>query len=122
MTGNVELDVIKIGYYNPVPKTNYYLTDCTCTLLKEENKIHIIDPLGSYSSKFLLEELEKRKINPMDISTVICTHGHSDHCGNLGLFPESKHIVGFDINIGEKYFENELSNGQIYQISRQIQV
>lgn len=38
-----------------------------------------------------------------DIQYVVCTHGHSDHCGNLNLFTHAIHVVGYDICRQDQY-------------------
>ena len=40
---------------------------------------------------------------------VVCTHGHSDHVGNLNLFADAKIIVSHDICKGDKYLDSELN-------------
>jgi len=39
-----------------------------------------------------------------DITHVVCSHGHSDHTGNLGLFPDAVLIVQYDISLGDAYY------------------
>lgn len=39
-----------------------------------------------------------------DITHVVCSHGHSDHVGNLGLFPDALLIVSYDICRGDTYY------------------
>ena len=52
---------------------------------------------------FLILGLEKVHLTPSDIQYCVCTHGHSDHCGNMNLFTEALHILGFDICKGDNY-------------------
>jgi glyoxylase-like metal-dependent hydrolase (beta-lactamase superfamily II) len=37
--------------------------------------------------------LQDKKVDPMEIQTVILTHLHYDHCGNNGLFPNARFFV-----------------------------
>jgi len=53
--------------------------------------------------------LSGRGLSCSDITHVVCSHGHSDHVGNLNLFPEALLIVSFDICRGDTYFENGLA-------------
>lgn len=41
--------------------------------------------------------LSKYSLNCDDITDVIITHGHSDHCGNLSLFQQAKIYMGNDV-------------------------
>jgi glyoxylase-like metal-dependent hydrolase (beta-lactamase superfamily II) len=47
-------------------------------------------------------------LNLKDINTVVCSHGHSDHVGNIGLFPHALLIVGNDVSFGDTYLDNNL--------------
>jgi len=47
-------------------------------------------------------------LNVTDVHVVVGTHGHSDHIGNIGLFPSSLIIVSCDICRGDIYYENDL--------------
>jgi len=47
-------------------------------------------------SKFVLEELEKAGLVPDDIDTVIYTHLHNDHAGNVTMFPNARTIFQKD--------------------------
>ena len=40
------------------------------------------------------------------IDFIIGTHVHSDHIGNLNLFPRATHIVCYDINKGNVYYQH----------------
>lgn len=33
----------------------------------------------------------------------MCTHGHSDHVGNLSMFDKAVHILSYDVCEGDKY-------------------
>lgn len=64
----------------------------------------------NYSYAFLLIlGLESNELNLSDVKTVVCSHGHSDHVGNIGLFPHAKIIVGYDICYSDIYEENQLN-------------
>ncbi|WAR28100.1 MBLC1-like protein, partial [Mya arenaria] len=56
-----------------------------------------------------------------DIAYVVCTHGHSDHVGNLNLFPGATFIVSVDISIGDSYIWHDFSMGA-YEIDKGVEV
>jgi len=58
---------------------------------------------------FYVLALNDQGLSCSDITHVVCSHGHSDHVGNLNLFPDALLIVGFDICHGDTYFENGLA-------------
>ena len=47
--------------------------------------------------------LSKHSCSPEKIQYVVCTHGHSDHVGNLNVFPGAIHIVSHDVCVGDQY-------------------
>lgn len=60
----------------------------------------------------LIHELKHFHVNPEDVNYVVCSHGHSDHVGNLNLFLHAQlHFVGSCMNHKNVYplhdFENE---------------
>ena len=52
--------------------------------------------------------LHKEDVAPTEVDTVVGTHGHSDHIGNLNLFPQATIIVSYDICRGDTYINNQL--------------
>ena len=60
--------------------------------------------------------------SPDDVTHVVGTHGHSDHIGNLSLFPGATFIVSYDICRGNRYFDNNLANGEAYSIAEGLRV
>ncbi|XP_009891491.1 PREDICTED: metallo-beta-lactamase domain-containing protein 1, partial [Charadrius vociferus] len=53
--------------------------------------------------------------SPKDVTHLICTHGHSDHVGNLNLFPLATLVVGYDLSRGTGcYVPNGLAKGWPY--------
>jgi len=43
-----------------------------------------------------------------DITHVVCSHGHSDHVGNINLFPAAMLIVSYDVCRGDTYYDSAL--------------
>lgn len=67
-------------------------------LLKLENKKILIDTSTKENRQELLQDLQKLKIKPEQINTIILTHKHWDHTGNLNLFPNSEVYSADNIN------------------------
>lgn len=80
----------------------------------------LVDTGGSWDRDFLQMKLKEKDLEPADISFVIGTHGHSDHVGNLNLFPSATMIVGYDVNQGDRYLPNKLAEGQAYSIDEYV--
>lgn len=51
-------------------------------------------------------------LEPSQIDYAICTHGHSDHVGNLNLFLNAVHIVGSTVSKENKFFNHDFSKGE----------
>ena len=60
-------------------------------------------PIFAERDEFLDAQLSKIGLTPSDISLVIVSHMHSDHCGGLQFFSNTK--AGRKIYVGKKEFE-----------------
>ncbi|KAL2079736.1 hypothetical protein ACEWY4_025480 [Coilia grayii] len=114
------ISVLKEGYCLSQPD-GCTRADGTISLLTGPKTI-LVDTGGPWDREFLLAQLETRGLKPKDVSVVVGTHGHSDHVGNLGLFPDSLMVVGCDISQGDLYLPNELAEGQPYTIDDHVSV
>lgn len=81
-----------------------------------------MDTGGPWDRDFLLMKLKERGLEPGDINFVVGTHGHSDHVGNLSLFPKAIIIVGYDISEGDTYRPNKLAEGHAYSIDEHVSI
>lgn len=93
----------------------------TITLLKGPSNV-IVDTGNPWDKDLILEGLSKHGCSPEKIQFVVCTHGHSDHVGNLNLFPEAIHIVSHDICVGDQYMLHSFKQGIPYEINEDIEV
>jgi glyoxylase-like metal-dependent hydrolase (beta-lactamase superfamily II) len=62
---------------------------CVYILLIGDRKI-IIDTGSPANKQELIQDLKELEIKPEDINTVILTHNHYDHIGNIDLFTNAK--------------------------------
>lgn len=110
--------VLKAGYC--VSQTEgTFRADGSITLITGPKNI-LVDTGGPWDRDFLLLKLTERGLRPGDIDVVVGTHGHSDHIGNLSLFPKALIIVGYDISEGDIYHSNRLAEGQTYTIDEHV--
>lgn len=100
--------------YGFTDQKNVYHASATCTLVVMENMKIIVDPAGAWQREEIIKSLQDHSVDVSDINVVVGTHGHSDHVGNLNLFPGAKQIIGFDVNVGDCYEENQLGHGGEY--------
>lgn len=110
--------VLKVGYCLP-QSDGTFKADGTITLITGPKTI-LVDTGGPSDRDFLLMSLRDRGLEPGDINLVVGTHGHSDHIGNLGLFPAAVMIVGYDVSEGDTYRPNKLAHGHTYIIDEHV--
>ncbi|KAG7218420.1 hypothetical protein INR49_020390 [Caranx melampygus] len=114
------VSVLKPGYCLP-QADGEFRADGTISLITGPKTI-LVDTGGPWDRDFLLTSLKERGLKPGDVHVVVGTHGHSDHIGNVGLFPESLLVVGFDISDGDQYRPNGLARGHGYLIDEYVAV
>ncbi|MEQ2312261.1 hypothetical protein AMECASPLE_029074 [Ameca splendens] len=114
------VSVLKVGYC--IPHTDgTFKADGTITLIEGIRNI-LVDTGGPWDREFLLQSLKQRGLEPRDITLVVGTHGHSDHIGNLNLFPSALTVVGYDVSEGDVYLSNQLAEGQAYTVDEHVSV
>ncbi|XP_071398814.1 metallo-beta-lactamase domain-containing protein 1 [Centroberyx affinis] len=114
------VSVLKVGYCSPQPDGTFR-ADGTISLITGPRTI-LVDTGGPWDRDFLPTTLKERGLGPGDVSLVVGTHGHSDHIGNLGLFPTAMIVVGCDISEGDRYLPNQLAEGQAYRIDEHVSI
>ncbi|KAK6962984.1 metallo-beta-lactamase domain-containing protein 1-like isoform X1 [Biomphalaria glabrata] len=92
------------------------------TLLKGPRYNIIVDTGNPWDRDLLLQGLNDQGLKPEDIHYVVCSHGHSDHVGNLNLFPAAVHCVGFDICRHDQYLLHEFKEGIPYEIDEDVEI
>ena len=112
------VSVLKVGYCVSQPDGSFR-ADGTITLLTGPKTV-LVDTGGPWDQEFLLARLKEKGFEPGDIDVVVGTHGHSDHIGNLGLFPGALVVVGCDISQGDRYLPNQLADGQRYPVDEYV--
>ncbi|XP_061664785.1 metallo-beta-lactamase domain-containing protein 1 [Syngnathoides biaculeatus] len=116
------VSILKVGYNNPQPDGTFR-ADGTVTLVTAADGNNIlVDTGGPWDGDFLVECLRKKGLRPGDVRLVVGTHGHSDHIGNLNLFPSADVIVGHDVSRGDVYRPNRLSLGHAHVVDEHVRV
>jgi glyoxylase-like metal-dependent hydrolase (beta-lactamase superfamily II) len=115
-----EVVVLKPGYATWVTPSQQR-ADGTITLVKGAHNL-MVDTGGPWDREAILRGLEGEGLTPADIDYVICTHGHSDHVGNVNLFPQATLIVSYDICNGDLYTFHLFAEGRPYRIDDEVDV
>ncbi|XP_048223978.1 metallo-beta-lactamase domain-containing protein 1 isoform X2 [Perognathus longimembris pacificus] len=84
--------------------------DCAEAALEEAARGPVlVDTGGPWAREALLGALAGQGVAPADVALVVGTHGHSDHIGNLGLFPGAALLVSHDFCLpGGRYLPHGL--------------
>jgi len=72
-------------------------TACTTTLIKDGDKVIIVDPGVLDDQKIMIDALEKEGLKVDDITHIFLTHSHIDHYRNIGMFPRAKTLEYYGI-------------------------
>src|SRR5690606_33040976 len=66
----------------------------TIALLRGHGRVALIDtgPIGM--RKLLIQRLSIHGLTPSDVTDVLLTHAHHDHCINWTLFPKARIAIG----------------------------
>ncbi|NWV78770.1 MBLC1 protein, partial [Dasyornis broadbenti] len=64
----------------------------------------LVDTGGPWLREELPALLAQHGVSPEGVTHVVVTHGHSDHVGNVNLFPRATLLVGFDLSRGRGLF------------------
>ncbi|KFO36846.1 Metallo-beta-lactamase domain-containing protein 1 [Fukomys damarensis] len=83
----------------------------------------LVDTRGPWAREALLGALARQGLSPGDVNLVVGTHGHSDHIGNLGLFPGAALLVSHDFCLpGGLYLPHGLSEEQPLRLGPGLEV
>ncbi|XP_053411694.1 metallo-beta-lactamase domain-containing protein 1 [Nycticebus coucang] len=83
----------------------------------------LVDTGGPWAREALLGALARQGVSPGDVTLVVGTHGHSDHIGNLGLFPGAALLVSHDFCLpGGLYLPHALDEERPLQLGPGLEV
>jgi len=112
--------VLKEGY-SAAEGAGALRADGTITLIVGAHRV-LVDTGGPWDREAVVDRLARERLAPADIDHVVCTHGHSDHVGNLSLFPHATLIVSHDVSRGDLYLAHPFAEGEPYRIDDEVEV
>lgn len=77
--------------------------------------------MTAWDKEILIRELKFHHIFPEDIDYLVCTHGHSDHCGNMNLFLNAHHFVGSCVSHKNMYYYHDFEKHP-YILDKNVEV
>jgi len=91
--GGYDLDIVVQGFPG---KTVCHggLGWSTIALIRGHGRIALVDTGGFGVRGLLIDELAKRSLKPADVTDLLITHAHHDHCINWPLFKDARIVVG----------------------------
>ena len=66
----------------------------TVVLIRGHGKVAMIDTGNFNVRSLLIDGLKKHGLKPADLTDLLLTHAHWDHCVNWTLFPEARIVIG----------------------------
>lgn len=80
---SARIDILHVGCLTPG-------TTSTCTLIRDDDRVIVFDPGMVERQSDLLDPLAARGLSPADVTDVVLSHHHPDHCMNAGLFADAR--------------------------------
>jgi glyoxylase-like metal-dependent hydrolase (beta-lactamase superfamily II) len=80
---SARIDILHVGCLAPG-------TTSTCTLVRDDDRVIVFDPGMVERQIDLLDPLAALGLSPADVTDVVLSHHHPDHCMNAGLFPGAR--------------------------------
>ncbi|VDD94276.1 unnamed protein product [Enterobius vermicularis] len=118
---NVNVSVLQSGSIRPL-KDNQFETAGAITLIND-NGMHVLVDTGAPSdTERLLQSLSKEGVTLDEIDTVVITHGHPGHMGNMNFFGQKPILFHSIEYIGRQVIPTELKDRPYRKLSTNIEV
>ncbi|MDO5861495.1 MAG: MBL fold metallo-hydrolase [Thermoplasmata archaeon] len=89
----IQLDVLCIGFLEREEDGSIREAHSTSTLIRTGGRNIVVDTSTEYMWPAVKTSFRQIGIFPEDVDTIILTHTHSDHVGNLKRYPKAKVYV-----------------------------
>lgn len=89
----IQLDILCIGFLERDADGGIAQAHSTSTLIRTGTRNIVVDVSTEYMWPAVKTSFRQIGIFPEDVDTVILTHTHSDHVGNLRRYPKAKVLV-----------------------------
>lgn len=80
---SARIDILHVGSLEPGVTSS-------CSLVRDAGRAIVFDPGMVERQADLLEPLARLGLGPADVTDVVLSHHHPDHCLNAGLFPAAR--------------------------------
>lgn len=89
----IQLDILAVGSLRRDEDGKVLEAHSTSVLIRAPGRLIVVDPSTRYMRPAVKTSFKQIGVFPKDVDTVILTHTHSDHIGNLDLYPKAKVYV-----------------------------
>jgi len=106
-----QLDVLAIGNLKRSEDGSVLEANSTSTLIKADGRLIVVDTSTAKMRPAIKVSFKQIGVFMKDVDTVILTHMHYDHTGNMDLYPNAKvyvHSGGEDIPSGYNVVDNDM--------------
>ncbi|MCK9323025.1 MAG: MBL fold metallo-hydrolase [Candidatus Methanomethylophilaceae archaeon] len=112
----ISLDVLAIGNLERGEDGSIITSNSTSVLIRADDRIIVVDTSTKEMKSAIKTSFKQLMVLPKDVDTVVLTHCHADHTGNIDMFPNAQILMhtGEEIEIpGVKLINHdiELSKG-----------
>jgi len=94
--------ILLVGYFKWLGK-NVCRASSTVTLILDDKDKIIVDTGNLGDAEKIVKALKRLKLHPNDITIVVNTHRHPDHCGSNFLFKKAKFVDNDSVAVGDKF-------------------
>lgn len=88
-----KLDILAIGSLLRAEDGTILQAHSTSTLITSDNKLIVVDTSSDYMRPGVKTSFKQLGVFMKDVDTVVLTHMHPDHMGNLDLYPNAEVYV-----------------------------
>ena len=89
----IQLDILAVGDLERGEDGKILKADSTSVLIRAGNRLIVVDPSTEYMRPAVKTSFRQIGVFPKDVDTVILTHAHADHTGNLRLYPKARVLI-----------------------------
>lgn len=100
-----DLEVVVAGYVRDGGDVEH--VQGTVTLIRDSDRIIVVDPGIMQSQSVLQHPLNARGIAATDVTHVFVTHHHIDHTRNIGMFPNATVVDGQSVYAGDVWSDHD---------------
>ena len=89
----INLDILCVGSLERDDDGNILSAHSTSVLIRTPGHNIVVDPSTKYMKPAVKTSFKQIGVFPKEVDMVVLTHTHSDHIGNLDLYPKAKVYV-----------------------------